>query len=155
MIERMVFISLMVFLLMLGVNGFLIVGNQLLLSNGVGINLFTSDISNNGLSASQIINDSNGVQYNPGAVTSSTSAPGSAQSVESVQYNGGLAGTLGLNWVVQAVAGAELVGFKLAGMYPSLSAIILIPVLIIMALKTFLFLYFGMAGARALLARFL
>jgi hypothetical protein len=157
MIERLVFISTMFFFMMIGINAFLMVGNGLLMPDGSGINIF-GDATTNTLDSNTLFNQANNIQFNSGAndTSTSTQAPGSASSIQSMTYNGNPSGTLGLDWIKNAVFGANLVGLRMAALLPGvLSLFVLIPVGIASALQAFFFMYWGMAGVRAFFGRFL
>jgi len=155
MIERLVFISTMFFFMMIGINAFLLVGNSLLMPDGSNLNIFGDNVT--ALDSNQVYNEANNIQFNSSAgVSTSTQAPGSASSINSMTYDGGQSGVLGLNWIKNAVFGANLVGLRMAALLPgALSLIVLIPVGIASALQAFFFMYWGMAGVRAFFGRFL
>ena len=85
----------------------------------------------------------------------STSAPGTAQGIPLMNANGDPVGFMGLTWIKNALFGADLVALKMAELIPIASPLIYIFVGIAAALQAFFFMYWGMAGARALFARFL
>ena len=154
MIERLVFISTMFFLIMLGVNGFLIMGGELKTVNGQYLNIF--DASSSGLSYNQITTDVGNVKYNPSQAEGiSATAPGQATSVQTYSYQGSSPGFLGLNWIAQAVVGTQLLAFMLIGVYPFMAPIFGIYILLASALDFFCIAYWSMAGARAFFGRFL
>jgi hypothetical protein len=162
MIERLVFIATMVLFMMVGINGFILVGNEMCMSDGTRLNLIgTSTLpcgtldNAQGLGISNIIQDANGIQAAPGTTSTSTQAPGSASSVVNFVSGGISAAWLGINWLVSMLGAGIFLGLKLAGLFPFFAPIIYIFVSIIAALEGFALMYWTMAGARAFLGRFL
>jgi len=154
MMERLAFIATLYFFISIGIGAFLIMGNSLYMPNGSSIGLLNSNSS--ALDYSTIRTQSNDVIFNSnGSEGLSSTAPGQAEGLTAFTYNSNPAGFLGLNWITQGVAGVELVGLKLVGIYAFAAPIIMIFVIIGFALKGFFFMYWGMAGARAIFGRFL
>lgn len=162
MIERLVFIATMVLFMMVGINGFIVVGSEMCMEDGTRLNLIgTSNLpcgtvdSAQGLGISNIIQDANSIQPAPGSTSTSTQAPGSASSVINFVSGGISAAWLGVNWLVSMLGAGIFLGFKLAAVFPFFAPIIYVFVSIIAALEGFALMYWTMAGARALLGRFL
>jgi len=169
MIERLVFISTMVLLLMVGVNGFIVMGNMLCDTSGHTIGLTGAKVacnsnipgagaglvSNGGIGLSNMITDANSIQKNDGNVSSSTTAPGSAESLLNFVSGGISAAYVGVGWLISMLTAGIFLGLMMANLIPFLSPIIYIFVAIIAALEGFALMYWTMAGARAFLGRFL
>lgn len=160
MIERLVFISTFFFFMMIGINGFLLMGNAAPDMEGGSLNIF--DLTDSGLTANTIMTQAGNVKIDTNLSSGvSTSAPGTAQGIGYITYNDTgtgetkQAGFLGLEWFVVAALGAQLVGMKMAVLYPFASPIIYIMVTIAFALEAFALMYWTMQGARAIFGRFL
>ena len=163
MIERLVFIATMVLFIMIGINGTVMLANELCMPDGTKMNLIgvsstacgVYDPNQTGLGISNIIHDANSISPSPSDPSSSTSAPGSAESVMNFVSGGISAAWVGASWLVSLLTASLVLGAKLAGLFPFLSPIIYVFVAIAAALEGFALMYWTMAGARAFLGRFL
>jgi uncharacterized membrane protein YuzA (DUF378 family) len=153
MIERLVFIATMFFFVMIGVNGFLMMANTLPAANGTPLNLFTGTST---LDGNNFFNQTGNINVDANAAQGlSTSGPGTASGIPLMNYASNPVGFLGLDWIKQALFGANMVGLRMAAEVPIASPLIYILVGIASALQAFFFMYWAQAGARALFSRFL
>jgi hypothetical protein len=165
MIERLVFISTMVLFLMVGINAFIAMGNEMCMPDGSKLNLTGTaindcgtmeSISNGQADINGMITASNELTPNTDSAGANTNtAAGSAGSVINFLWSGVSGAQLGIQWIWNTMTGVQMLGNKLMSLMPFLSPLILIFVGVTTLLEAFAIMYWTMAGARALLGRFL
>lgn len=172
MIERLVFISTMVLFLMVGINAFIAMGNELCMPNGQKLALTgqpqqpcgtMETLANGAGDINGMITASNHLApVTTGGGANTDTPAGSAGSVINF-FTGAFdalgqpisAAQLGVSWIWNTMTGVQQLGLKMTGILPFMSPLILIFVGIATLLEAFSIMYWTMAGARALLGRFL
>ena len=146
--DKIMTMGMFIFFVLIGVNGFLLMGANLLDSEGNTLNLFYG-LGNNSLS-SQISDKDIEVGAD---LDSSSTLPSTSQGFIPVTIDGNPAGLDIISQMAIMVAGTQLIMLRFSELFPIISPIILSIVYLITAIQLLVVAYVGSILARSIFGR--
>lgn len=146
--DKVLTMGIMIFFLMIGVNGFLLMGSNLLDQEGNSLDMFYG-LSTSGL-GSDIQNADLEITTD---VTASTDLPSSNQGFTPITIDSQPAGLNPLNQMIVMVAGVQLVMLKFSELFPIIAPITNSIVFFVTAIQLFVGAYLGGQLVRSIFGR--